>query len=206
MSDMDNDPVLRRAIDELRRLPVADPQTVRRVVGVAAEARVTAADEPIAERSLRGTRSVRLWSAVGVAAAAAIVGFIARGAWLPSVTTAGFENVASAPAASGAPLMNVSSAEGEALPLPQQFVFESSSARRISVVGDFNKWNPASAPMTRAAEGGLWSTVIPLLPGRHVYGFMIDDSLFTLDPRPGVLEARDPDLGTKASVVLVGRP
>ncbi|MDB4878126.1 MAG: glycoside hydrolase family 13 domain protein [Gemmatimonadetes bacterium] len=203
MSGIDDDPLLRRALEELRRLPATDPEAVRRVVGVAAEARVSPADEPVADRSSSGARSMRRWTAVSVAAAAAIVGFVARGVWLPGAGPVRTENVASPSVAAAAPMVKAS-AGGAIVALPQQFVLENSAAHRISVVGDFNKWNAASAPMTRAAEGGLWSTVIPILPGRHVYGFMIDDSLFTLDPRAP--KARDPDLGTDGSVVIVGRP
>ena len=87
--------------------------------------------------------------------------------------------------------------------VPQSFVFENASARHVAVVGDFNNWNPTATPMTRA-EGGLWSAIVPMLPGRHVYGFMVNDSVFTLDPRTP--KARDPDFGTDASVVMVGRP
>jgi len=43
-----------------------------------------------------------------------------------------------------------------------------------------------------------------MFPGRHIYGFMIDDSVLMLDPR--ALKTRDPDLGTDGSVRMVGRP
>jgi 1,4-alpha-glucan branching enzyme len=87
--------------------------------------------------------------------------------------------------------------------VPQPFVLENKTAQRVAVVGDFNNWNPTATPMSRA-EGGLWSAIIPMLPGRHVYGFMVNDSVFTLDPRTP--RVRDADFGTDASVVMVGRP
>ena len=58
--------------------------------------------------------------------------------------------------------------------------------------------------MGRSSDGTTWSIIIPMYPGRHVYGFMVDDSLFTLDPRAP--KVRDADLGTEGSVVIVGRP
>jgi 1,4-alpha-glucan branching enzyme len=97
-------------------------------------------------------------------------------------------------------------AASDVLPIPQQFVFRNSSARAVSVVGDFNGWNAASTPMTRDPNGDLWSVTIPIAPGRHTYGFMVNDSLFTLDPDSRVARARDPDLGVEGSVVIVGRP
>ena len=98
----------------------------------------------------------------------------------------------------------VASTASDVVAIPQQFVLESSRAHRVSLVGDFNSWNPSVAPMTRSSDGALWSTIVPILPGRHMYGFMVDDSIFVLDPR--AQKARDPDLGTEGSVRMVGRP
>ena len=203
MSDADNDPVIHRAIEELRRLPAVDPRAMRRVIDAAATARVSPADEPTLMTVSRGggVRLVRVWSTIGIAAAA-IIGFLARGVWMP-IAEHSAANGARGVASAGASSM-VEARASAVMAIPQQFVLESRTAHRIAVVGDFNKWNPNSAPMTRSAEGSLWSAVIPVLPGRHVYGFMIDDSLFVLDPRQP--KARDPDLGTEGSVVIVGRP
>jgi 1,4-alpha-glucan branching enzyme len=109
-----------------------------------------------------------------------------------------------APAAASAPLRSAASSESDSRPIPQQFVFDNVRAHRVSVVGDFNTWNPTSAAMTRSSDGRLWSVIIPIYPGRHIYGFMVDDSVFTLDPRAP--KVRDADLGTEGSVVIVGRP
>lgn len=203
-----DDPVVRRAVDELRHMPAVDADAVRRVVLAAAAARVAPADEP-AEPIAARTRSVRVWSAIGMAAAAAIVGFVARGLSLsardaitppvPAPTT-----VASAPTPVATTARFVASNASDIVAVPQQFVLENSHAHSISVVGDFNKWNPASARMERSSNGTLWSAIVPVLPGRHMYGFMIDDSIFVL--APGGQTVRDPDLGTEASVLMVRRP
>lgn len=202
MSDFDNDPVVRRAIDELRQLPAVDAAAVRRVVAVAAAARVAPADEPVPLTS--GRRLGPVWSVAGIAAAAAIAGFIARGALTSrasDVPRAGTTVVSAA--GPMVPVRNAAS-EREAMAIPHQFVFEHRNAHRIAVVGDFNRWNPASAPMTRSPDGTTWSAIIPILPGRHIFGFMVDDSVFTLDPRAP--KVRDPDLGSAGSVIIVGRP
>jgi hypothetical protein len=206
MTDDVQDPMLRRAIDSLRELPAVDQDAMQRIISAAAVARVTPADEPVTASVDRQARSVRLWSAVGLAAAAAIVGFFARGAWAPTSAESRehVDALASAPAPAAAGMTPVSTSRLDAAMIPRQFVLENSRARRVSVVGDFNKWNAASDPMTQSGVGGLWSAMIPMVPGRHVYGFMIDDSLFVLDPREP--RARDPDLGTEASVIMVGRP
>jgi Glycogen recognition site of AMP-activated protein kinase len=198
----ENDPLVHRAIDELRRLPPMDRAAVERVVRAAAEARVTPADEPVmAERSR--ARSVRVWSALGMAAAAAIVGFVARGEWVgrrerPTQPSAAVASPTQLPA-----LRSVTDNPSDVAAIPQQFVFENAKAKRISLVGDFNKWDPSVTLMSKTGAG-LWSVIVPIFPGRHIYGFMVDDSVFTLDPR--AQKARDPDLGTEGSVRMVGRP
>jgi hypothetical protein len=50
----------------------------------------------------------------------------------------------------------------------------------------------------------VWTTVLAIAPGRHVYGFMVDDSILVLDPRAP--KTKDPALGVEGSVVIVGKP
>ncbi len=205
MSEIDRDHVLRRAVQTLQQLPGTDADAIRRVVEAAAAQRVMpAADEPVDVSAVAPSRR-RLWRIAGfagVVAAAAIVGFFARGRLTRSAPSG---SVASS-AASTAPLVAAVNGEPDVRPIPQQFVFRSATARRVSVVGDFNEWNAVRAPMTREAAGDLWSVTIAIAPGRHTYGFMVNDSTFALDQDARVARARDPDLGVEGSVVIVGRP
>ena len=204
MTDMERDPLLRRAIDELRRPPITDHAAVARVIAAAAAARVTAADDEIPLESPRPRRA-QWWTLGGVAAAAAVVGFVLSNARRPAVAPAAPPSAAVAPTNEAiVPLQPVGSNSADALPVTKQFVFHSRSARSVSVVGDFNRWNAESARMTRASDGDLWSVTLRIVPGRHMYGFMVDDSLFVLDPRES--KGRDADLGVEASVIIVGRP
>jgi hypothetical protein len=220
MKDAERDPVLRRAIDELRRLPDVEPDAIRRVVNAAAAARIAPGeDEPLL--APRRTWRASTWTFVGVAAAAAFVGFALRGVWSSGnqrtlntsrVAPAAVDgntngtNIAAAIPNGVSTIRPVASSANEALPIPQQFVLHNATAHRISVVGDFNKWNAQSTPLIHSANSTLWSVTVPILPGRHMYGFMIDDSLFVLDPDPRAAKARDADLGVEGSVVIVGRP
>jgi hypothetical protein len=202
MSSDAPDPILDRAIDELRRLPPVDPAAIRKIVDAAAEARVTTADEPVFVSGSTG-RSMRIWSALGLAAAAAVAGFIVRGAVTakPPAQTVAALPTASPPSES---LRQVASTSAESSPILQQFIFENARAHSVSVVGDFNQWDRGTAPMQRSSDGATWSVIIPIVPGRHIYGYMVDDSVFTLDPRAP--KVKDVDLGTEGSVVMVGRP
>jgi 1,4-alpha-glucan branching enzyme len=141
---------------------------------------------------------------VGLAAAAALVGFVVRGAWTPNDRAAPDSVATTAAARQPTQVRAASANERESMPVPQQFVFNYRGAHRVALVGDFNRWDPNSAPMNRSPDGEMWSVTLPIAPGRHMYGFMIDDSLFMLDPR--MPKARDPDLGAEGSIVLVVRP
>jgi hypothetical protein len=203
MSGAEKDPVVNRAIEELRRLPALDRKAVERVVQAAATARVTPADDiPAFDRT--HNRWTRTWQAVGLAAAAAIIGFVARGVSAPKEAQSP-PRVAAPTTQSSAPstLRSVAANPAEVAAIQHQFVLEQVRARRVSLVGDFNNWNPAASPMTRTGDR-LWSVIVPVVPGRHVYGFMVDDSVFTLDPRAP--KARDRDLGGEGSMIMIGRP
>lgn len=193
------DPIVARAIDELRALPSSDVAARRRIVDAAAAARVTPADVdmiPVPSRY----RRVRLWTLGSVAAAAAVAGLVFSNLRRESLGGPRVATTSGAPAG----LQPVANAGTDALPAPRQFVFTSRGAHSVSVVGDFNGWNPSRTPMTRAGGGDLWSVTIPLAPGRHMYGYMVDDSVLVLDPRAP--KARDADLGAVGSVIVVGKP
>lgn len=81
-----------------------------------------------------------------------------------------------------------------------RFLLVARNAGRVSVVGDFNGWNPGSTPMRRASDGQSWIAEVPLAPGRHVYAFVVDGDVVT-DPAAPV--AADEDFGVRNSVVLV---
>ena len=196
MTDHETDPLVQRAVEELRQLPPLNQAAVRRIADAAAAARLAPADDDL----LRSPRPrVRWWMAAGLAAAA-VVGFLTRGL-VPSDRSPNAP-MAVTPAVAPAPVRSAAATSADVALVPQPFVLEHPTAKRVYVVGDFNDWNPTATPMTRA-EGGLWSAMVPLLPGRHIYGFMVNDSVFTLDPRTP--KVRDRDFGTDASVLMVGQ-
>ena len=87
-------------------------------------------------------------------------------------------------------------------PMPVQFIFLAPSASRVSLVGDFNGWDPESTPLRAGQVPGVWIVEVPLAPGRHVYSFIVDGQQWHPDP----FTARAPESGADApsSVVLVG--
>jgi len=61
------------------------------------------------------------------------------------------------------------------------FICPAPQARSVSLVGDFNKWNPTAHPMKRMPDGA-WLLLVELPHGHHRYAFLVDGSL-TLDPK-----------------------
>jgi 1,4-alpha-glucan branching enzyme len=80
-----------------------------------------------------------------------------------------------------------------------RFTLEAPAATTVSIVGDFNGWNPTSLPMRREADG-TWTVEVPLAPGRYAYSFLVDGQLAR---DPAAPQARDDDFGSSNSVVMV---
>ena len=60
------------------------------------------------------------------------------------------------------------------------FFCRAPQAKRVSLIGDFNGWQPESHPMTRMPDGG-WVIRMELPHGHHQYQFLVD-GVPTLDP------------------------
>jgi len=83
-----------------------------------------------------------------------------------------------------------------------QFVLVAPQAASVSLVGDFNDWDPTRSPMQTAQGGGIWATTLPLAPGRYRYAFLVNGVEWRADP--GAPRARDDEFGTPSSVITVG--
>ncbi|MCZ7639626.1 MAG: isoamylase early set domain-containing protein [Verrucomicrobia bacterium] len=62
-------------------------------------------------------------------------------------------------------------------------------ARHVSLVGDFNQWDPEAIPMQRAADG-RWMASLELNHGHHCYLFLVDGTP-TLDPKASGITRND---------------
>ena len=45
---------------------------------------------------------------------------------------------------------------------------------KVGIAGDFNNWNPASTPMNKHQELGVWQACIDIPPGRYRYRLVVD--------------------------------
>jgi hypothetical protein len=201
-------PIVGRAIDALRELPQAHDEAVARIVAAAARTRVQDAEPndddlltPAPEPAVRYGRFAAV-AAAAIVAAAVVSTAVWRADHSPTAP-AMLPTAVSAPAKSGAGIVDVSrEASAAAAPIPTQFIFDG-HARHVVLVGDFNNWDERAAPLVREPGSSLWSVTVPIQRGRHIYAYIVD-SVWTIDRRAPV--ARDPDFGVTGSVILVGRP
>ena len=200
----ETDQTIVRIAAALRPLPDVEPaQKARVLVAVAAERERA--------RAAR-VRAVRGWRVAGALGGLAAAGLLAS-LWLREPTSPDSSTVAAAKAPSVAAKTSATEASTDARLVrdaagvvlqPVQLVFRFPAARHVSVVGDFNGWDAHANTMTRDPASGLWSQTIALRAGRHVYAFVVDDSIWMRDPRTP--EASDADFGRPGSVLLVGQP
>ncbi|MEP6620996.1 MAG: isoamylase early set domain-containing protein [bacterium] len=207
------DEMIQRIVDELRPMPHVNAEAkARLLVAVAAERE---RDREAARNAvIPGT--ARRWMVRGsaLAAAAVVAALLLRQPSQPSSTaaiarasqtaTTAAASMAPAPAPAVAQLAGTAADAADVALQPVQLVFRAPTASHVRVVGDFNAWDAQQAPMVHDTESGLWSVNLMLRPGRHVYAFVVDDTLWVRDPRAPA--ARDADFGRPGSVLLVGRP
>jgi 1,4-alpha-glucan branching enzyme len=56
-----------------------------------------------------------------------------------------------------------------------QFEFSAPEAREVFIAGEFNRWDAKANPLKKDKKG-IWTTTIPLAPGRYEYRFLKDGS------------------------------
>jgi hypothetical protein len=176
--DRIEDVLLHRVVAELRRPVALDPALDRRVLE---RIQGTAGGRTIAGRGYR-------WGAWMAGAA------IAAGLLL-TVITRGPEHEA-APARTATDQRSVAS---DARPV--YLHLDAPTSSRVSVVGDFNDWDPSATPLKMITKDGRWMVELRLKPGRYHYRFLLDGRRWERDPSgPPSL---DSDFGAPVSVLTV---
>lgn len=62
-----------------------------------------------------------------------------------------------------------------------KFLLESADAHEVTLVGDFNHWDPKTHPMKNDGNG-IWNKTLMLTAGKYEYKFLIDGD-WKLDPQ-----------------------
>lgn len=82
---------------------------------------------------------------------------------------------------------------------PRNFVCHAPRAKHVSLVGDFNDWDPSENPMDRQPDGA-WTLLARLRHGHHRYAYQVDGEL-VLDPQAMGI-TRD-DRGRRVSLIAI---
>jgi len=83
-----------------------------------------------------------------------------------------------------------------------QFVIVAPTASAVSLVGDFNDWDPDATPMQLVADNRVWTVTIPLNSGRYRYAFLVNGDTWLSDPSAPPVQ--DDEFGRPGSVVTIG--
>ena len=83
------------------------------------------------------------------------------------------------------------------------FRLKAPNAKRVSVVGTFNEWDPRADPLGGPDRDGVWSLSLPLPPGRYRYMFVVDGVRWVIDPTARAAEADG--FGGRNSLLFHGR-
>lgn len=79
-------------------------------------------------------------------------------------------------------------------------------AKRVSVIGDFNSWDPDAQPMEKLPDGGIWETFVPGVGEHAMYKYYIDgadgEPHYKADPFGFAMELRP---GTASKVADLSR-
>ena len=80
------------------------------------------------------------------------------------------------------------------------FVLSAPTAAHVTVVGDFNDWDPRATPLKRLSPEA-WGVMLELPPGRYRYAFVLDGSRWIADPTAPA--SSDNDFGSRSSVLTI---
>lgn len=141
-------------------------------------------------------RAIRLSPVMGALLLALVGG--AAALWRSGAGTA--PTVAAGPEASALPRAAHVTTTAPAARLTH-FALLAPDARSVTLVGDFNNWDPSATPLRQV--DGTWHVDIPLAAGRHSYAFVVDGGEWV--PDPAAPREQDTDFGRSNSLLLVQR-
>jgi hypothetical protein len=139
-------------------------------------------------------RTISVSPVMGLAAAAGFAALVAGSTAAVIVARGGSfsPQVASTPSADPA-----RAADREVV----RFTIAAPAARSVTLVGDFNGWNPVATPLVKATSDSVWTVTVPLSVGRYQYAFILDGTAWRADPA-GRLSLKD-EFGTPSSLITV---
>jgi len=88
-----------------------------------------------------------------------------------------------------------------ATPTGVRFVLMRAEANSVALAGSFNQWSTSSHPLARVKAGGLWTIVVRLPPGEHVFMYVVNGTEWVSPPLAE--DYVDDGFGAKNGIVVV---
>jgi 1,4-alpha-glucan branching enzyme len=82
-----------------------------------------------------------------------------------------------------------------------RFAVRYPGATSVAVAGSFNRWSATSHPLNREASTGLWSLLITLTPGEHLFMYVVNGTEWISPPQAE--DYIDDGFGTRNGIVIV---
>jgi 1,4-alpha-glucan branching enzyme len=86
-------------------------------------------------------------------------------------------------------------------PAGVRFSLMDTDAKSVALAGAFNQWSTSSHQLVREGKGNIWTLVVPLPPGEHLFMFVIDGSRWVTPPLAD--DFVDDGFGSRNGVVVV---
>jgi len=86
---------------------------------------------------------------------------------------------------------------------PAEFRLKAPQAKRVSVVGTFNGWDPDAHALQGPDRNGVWTLRLPLPPGQYRYMFVLDGVRWMADPT--AVASQNDGFGGRNSLLFHGR-
>ena len=189
------DAFIRRVSDELRAPVRVDPGFDARVMAAVRAEHAAERGSPTRLGWLVRPRTVRISPLAGLALAAALAGIAVLGTHVPWGTG---DRPLAAPEL--APPGNGRLVSDQAV-RTVSFHLNAPGAASVSLIGEFNDWDPGATPLEQVGSGS-WEARVPLRPGVYEYAFLVNGDSVIADPhRP---QRGATDFGTPNSVITVG--
>ena len=82
-----------------------------------------------------------------------------------------------------------------------RFSLSRPDATSVALSGVFNQWSASSHPLSRDGQSGMWTVVVALPPGEHLFMYVIDGLQWITPPLAD--DFVDDGFGAKNGVVVV---
>jgi len=86
-------------------------------------------------------------------------------------------------------------------PAGVRFVLRQETANSVALAGSFNEWSAASHPLARGTSRGVWTVVVALPPGEHLFMYVVNGTEWVSPPLAE--DYVDDGFGARNGVVVV---